>query len=71
MIQSRIKTYREKRGLTQSQLADRLGICQSAVAKWETGGFTPSTANLLALAEALGCSIDALYGREPPTGEAS
>lgn len=66
-----IKELREARGLTQSELGKKLGLTQSAVAKWETGGFTPCTSTLLALADVLGVSIDRLCGREPPSEAAS
>lgn len=32
-----IKTLRKKRGLTQQQLAEKLGITDKAVSKWERG----------------------------------
>ena len=33
-----IRTLREKKGYTQKQLADRIGVGDKAVSKWETGG---------------------------------
>lgn len=33
-----IRTLREKKGLTQRQLAERLLVSDKAVSKWETGG---------------------------------
>lgn len=65
----RIKELRQKNGLYQSQLADAVGVSTSAVCKWETGAALPSIEKLPALAAALHCTIDALYGREPPEGE--
>lgn len=35
---STIKALREKRGLTQAQLGQRIGVGDKAVSKWETGG---------------------------------
>lgn len=55
-----IKKAREKAGLTQQELAEQLGIGQSAVAMWETQGFMPRTDKLPALAKILGCTIDEL-----------
>lgn len=60
----RIKERREALGLTQAQLADRMGVTTTAVRKWETGRALPSADKLPALADLLNCSIDALYGRE-------
>ena len=42
------------------ELAEQLGINQSAVAQWETGKTTPSFKRLKKLAEALECSVDEL-----------
>ena len=62
----RIKELRETMGLTRVQLADRLGVTVVAVRKWETGLSMPSAEKLPILADLLGCSIDALYGRNSP-----
>lgn len=50
-------------------LAESLGVRQSTVAMWENEHNMPSATMLPRLADALGCSIDALYGREPPGEE--
>lgn len=57
-----IKTLREKAGFTQQQLGEMLGVRQSTVAMWETGGSSPRTDKLPELARILGCMIDELYG---------
>jgi len=58
-----LKSYRLKNKLTQSELAKILKIDQTAVSKWETGETMPSASILPFIAEALGCTIDDLYGR--------
>lgn len=60
----RIKVLRTAKGLTQQQLADEIGVTRSAVAMWESVGRNPPSKILPALATALGCSIDQLYGPE-------
>ena len=50
--------------LTQRQLAERLGVKRSALAMWEIGANTPPTKYLLALAEILNCSVEALLRDE-------
>lgn len=52
---------RKAASCTQTQLAEKLGISQTAVAKWETGKAYPRADILPAIAEALGCSIDDLF----------
>lgn len=61
-----IKDIREARGISQEGLAQMLGVDRSTVAKWETRDVYPRGDKIVALADALNCSIDALYGRTPP-----
>ena len=54
-------TYlRRVAGLSQEQLADRLGVTRQSVSKWESGTAMPELAKLIALSEAFGVSIDYL-----------
>ena len=53
----RIRTERERLGLTQAELADRIGSTQPAVARLEAGGVTPSLDTLGRVAEALGFEL--------------
>ena len=62
----RIKEIREAAGLTRIQVADRLGVTVVAVRKWETGLAMPNADKQPAQADLLGCTIDALYGRDRP-----
>ncbi len=64
MLGSNIKKYREASNLTQEQLAQRLNISPQAVSKWERGENMPDCASLSDLADALGVSLDRLFGRE-------
>ena len=41
MIGSNIQSRRKMVGLTQEQLAERLGVSRQTVTKWETGDSTP------------------------------
>ena len=60
-IGNKIKQLRYKAGLTQEQLASRLGISSQAVSKWETAVAMPDIMLLPQLAEELGVSIDELF----------
>ena len=55
---------RKARGLSQEELAARLGVSRQAVSKWETGEAAPDLSKLLALADALDLPLDTLCGRE-------
>ena len=60
---NRIQEYRKQKKWTQEELAKRLGVERSAVAKWESGKSQPQAARLVALAEIFGCSVDEILGR--------
>lgn len=59
-----LKYIRQKNGLTQAELAQKIGVTQSLIAMWERGAVLPNAAKLPELADTLGCSIDALFGRD-------
>ena len=61
-----IARRRKENGLTQEALANRLGVTNQAVSKWEVDVCCPDIQLLPALADALGLSLDALFGREAP-----
>ncbi len=61
----RIMQSRKALGLTQDQLAERLGVTAQAVSKWENDQSCPDINSLPKLAEIFGTSVDALLGREP------
>jgi len=52
-----IREARLKAGLTQAELAERLGRERAQVARWEVGGQEPSFANLRAAVEACGFAL--------------
>ena len=52
-----IHELREKRGLSQRELAERLGTTQSAVARLEAGNVSPSLPTLDKVADALGVEL--------------
>lgn len=52
---------RKQIGLTQQQLADRLGVERGALSMWELGRSWPPARLLPALADTLICTIDELY----------
>lgn len=69
-----ITKYRKALGLTQEALAQKLGVTNQAVSKWESGQSCPDIALLPQIADLFGISLDALFGREEtkqaPTPEA-
>lgn len=63
---NRIRTAREQAGLTQRQLADKLGMPFQNISQWERGVRNPKQATLEKLAEALGISASELLSKETP-----
>ena len=61
----RIMQHRKNMGLTQDQLAERLGVTAQAVSKWENDQSCPDISMLPKLAVLFGTTTDALLGREP------
>ena len=59
----RIKELREAASLQQKQVAERMGVLQSAVSNWETEVALPKARQLPQLAEVLGCTIDEMFGQ--------
>lgn len=59
-----IAFYRKEWGLTQEALANRLGVTNQAVSKWESDQSCPDVQLLPVLADVFHISIDALFGRE-------
>ncbi len=57
----KLKSLRESKNLTQQQLADQIGVTRSAVAMWESQGFSPRADLLPVLAKIFDCKIDELF----------
>ncbi len=62
-----IKKLREEKGLTQSQLADIIGVSSKAVSKWETSKGLPDISLIESLGKALGVSVAELLSGETVT----
>ena len=64
-----IAECRKKQGLTQTELADKLGITDKAVSKWETGRAMPDASLMLALCGILKITVNDLLSGEMVTME--
>lgn len=60
MRKNSIKKYRLKRGLTQEELAEKLGVNRVSISYWERGLALPKGSRLLDVSTALGVSVDKL-----------
>ena len=59
-----IAECRKQKNLTQMQLAEKLGITDKAISKWERGIAMPDTSIMLELCEILGISVNELLSGE-------
>lgn len=61
-LNENIAFFRKKRGITQEELANALGVTNQAVSKWESGKCAPDIQLLPDIAEYFNISIDELFG---------
>lgn len=59
-----IKKLREARGMSQTDLADALGVRPPSVWKWENEISPPKYENLRAMSKLFGCSMDHVMGQD-------
>ena len=69
MIKNTLKRYRAEMGLSQLELAQKLGVAQSTLAQWETGVRTPRASVILLIASVVGCTVDELLRDGGEEGE--
>src|SRR5690606_17654620 len=58
IFSERLKTEREKRNWSQTELAEKIHVSRQSVSKWETGKNYPSIEVLIALSDLFGITID-------------
>lgn len=71
MLSEKIYTLRRKNGLSQEQLAEKIGVSRQAISKWEGGLSTPELDKLKALSECFQISLDELTEKQAakPSGD--
>ena len=69
-IGEKLYNHRKNAGLSQEELAEKIGVSRQAVSKWERDESSPDTNNLIALAKLYNISIDELVlGENAPKQE--
>ncbi len=63
-------TLRRSAGISQDELAERLGVSRQAVSKWERGEAYPDTENLIAISRLFGVTLDELINSDIADGSA-
>jgi len=65
-LSEKITYCRRRNGLSQEELAERIGVSRQAVSKWETGEAQPEIGKLRRLSDEFGVSADWLLNEEEP-----
>jgi len=60
----RLARLRKEKGLTQEEIADKIGISPQAVSKWENDVSSPDISIIISLSDILGVTTDELLGKE-------
>ncbi|MCD8006733.1 MAG: helix-turn-helix domain-containing protein [Oscillospiraceae bacterium] len=69
-LSEKLYTLRKKSGLSQEQLAERLGVSRQAISKWESGNSIPESDKLVAISNYFNVSLDYLLKDDEPSGVA-
>ena len=67
VLATNILKYRKKSGLSQDELAQKLGVTFQAVSKWENAKAMPDITFLPTMCDIFGCYIDELFSRTVQT----
>lgn len=67
MLNERIKELRVARGLSQVELAEKIGISKQSVSNWENDNIQPSIEMLIKIARTFSVSTDYLLGEDERT----
>lgn len=69
-ISDRIQTLRKSRGISQEELADKIGVSRQAVSKWESEQSTPDIDKIILLSDYFDVTTDYLLKGIEPTADA-
>ena len=57
-IADRIQSLRKTKGISQEELADKVGVSRQAVSKWESGQSAPDLEKIIIMSECFGVTTD-------------
>ncbi|MFH1394388.1 MAG: helix-turn-helix transcriptional regulator [Candidatus Micrarchaeota archaeon] len=62
LSKNRLRECREKEGMTQEALAQKLGVTRQTIISIESGKYVPSLQLALLIAKAFGTSVEGIFG---------
>ncbi|KIL51332.1 XRE family transcriptional regulator [Jeotgalibacillus alimentarius] len=62
MLTNKVKEWRARHGMTQQELADRMGITRQTIGLIEKGDYAPSVLLALKMADVFGIKVEDLFG---------
>jgi len=65
MIAERLKTLRKRTGMSQQEIAEKIGIEQNSYGRYEQGSRIPTTDIIVKIAQAFGVTVEEIYGNKP------
>ena len=68
-LEEKISALRKQKGLSQEQLAEKIGVSRQSISKWELGKSAPDLNNIIALSNFFGVSTDYLLKNASAKGE--
>lgn len=66
-LRDNLRMYRRRMGMTQQEVADRLGVSRTSYTKYETGVCEPGLEMVIQLAKMFGTDINTLFSDRPET----
>ncbi len=60
-IKNEVNSYRVKKGMTQEELAEKIGVTRQTIIAIEKGNYTPSVSLALKLSETFSVSVEKLF----------
>lgn len=70
-MENNIRKLRLENGMSQRQVAEKLGVTRSAVSQWESGNFFPRMGMVQRLAGLFGVKVSDIIGDVKPNGDLS
>jgi len=65
-LENRIRVYRAERRISQTELANAIGVSRKTISTIEVGKFVPSTVIALKLAQYFGVPVEAIFSLKSP-----